>query len=730
MEVLKDGEFKTYVAEKPKLGRAIAAVLSKWSPQVESGREFIAGKSWAVCWSAGHSYSLEEPDHYIASKFPSAPKGKNGKFKWSFDHLPLLPGMDDWPQWSLFADKDKASLLKSIKKWIGKASVVVNAGDPDREGQLLIDEILQELGNKKPVRRVLISAFDPVTVEKGLIGERDNDEFLGLSQAGRARSCADWLCGMNFSRAATLQAQANGYAGSVVSIGRVQTPLLGLIVQRDLEIANFKPVDYFALTAKMSSVSGPKGDFTAKWRPHAGQAGLDEDGRLLDRKVADQLNALVKGQTGKVIDYSDEEKQEGPPLPFSIDKLQVMASKKYGYTSDKVLEAIQSLYQDHDLVTYPRSDKSHLPVSQLADAPDVVDAVKHNLSFEPAVISNLDVTRKSRAWDDKKSTPHHGIIPTRTKANLSALSPIQRNLYDEICRRYLCQFLPNRRFRAVSALIDVAGQNFAASGTTTIAPGWRVIYGASAEEEDGAEKGDEGIVLPPMKQGDAVQCNGLLIEAKKTTPPKHFTDGSLLEAMVNVHKFVTDERVKSIFMKMLANNKGTGGGDEAEGACGLGTPATRHTFVPKLIDNGFAKREAAKGKSKETFIISTPTGQAFIQAIPTELGKPDMTALWETAMGEIEAGTATLDRFLGMQANWIRKTIEKICATPLKLPDPPGAKPRPGNGAGGAPRQPSEPAGKDCPKCGKPMMKRPGTKGPFLGCSGYPQCKHSENIEG
>jgi len=712
---------KVYVAEKPKLGKAIAAQLMKQSPKVDAGREYVAGRDWAVCWAAGHIFGLEEPDFYIASKFPGAKKNTKGRFPWTFDHLPLLPAQDGWPGWSVRLDPEKASLFKTIKQFVGKASVVVNAGDPDREGQLLIDEILEELGNRKPVRRVLISGFDETSVLNGLKNERDNAEFRGLKDAALARSCADWLCGMNYSRACTLQAQGSGYAGSHVSIGRVQTPLLGLIVQRDLEIENFKPVDYFALVAQLKVAQG---GFLGRWKPHQGQAGLDAEGRLLDRRVADQLNLLVKGKNGKVIEYSDGEKQEGPPLPFSVDKLQVLASKKYGYKSDSVLNALQSLYEKHSLTTYPRSDCQFLPVGQLADAPQVFAAVTQNLSFPQQVLDQVDLGRKSRAWDDSKVTAHHAIIPTGQTADLSALSPIERHLYDEICRRYLAQFMPNRRYREVKALVDVCGQHFAASGTTTTFVGWKTIYGAVEKEE--GEASDE-TVLPPMKLGDTVACDGLLIEPKKTQAPDPFTDGTLLEAMINVHKFVTDEKVKAIFMKMLADKKG---GDE-EGACGLGTPATRHTFVPKLEEIGLLTRvEPAKGgkrKSKEAFIVSTPAGRALIEAIPPELGRPDMTALWETAMREIESGRATVDRFLAMQADWIRKTIDKIRVGPLRIPDPPGAKKRPESG--GAPRQPAEPAGKDCPKCSKPMVLRQGPKGKFRGCTGYPGCKHAENIE-
>ncbi len=708
---------KVYVAEKPSLGRAIAEQLMKASPKVDSGREFIAGADWAVCWAAGHIFEQEEPDYYIGRKYPGARKNAKGRFSWTFDHLPLVPSGDEW---AIHLVADKAGLFSTIKRFVGKATVVVNVGDPDREGQLLIDEILGEIGNKKPVRRVLISAYDELSVMNGIKNERDNVEFHGMRDAALARSRADWLCGMNFSRAATLQAQANGYP-ETISIGRVQTPILGLIVQRHLEIENFKPVDYFTV---MSTMRVAKGEFAARWKPHTGQAGLDEEGRLLDRRVADQLNTLVKGQTGKIIEYSDEEKQEGPPLPFSLDKLQILASRKYGYKSADVLAAAQSLYEKHKLTSYPRSDCQYLPAAQSADAPRVLDAVKSNLSFDAVVLKQLDAKRKSRAWNDDKVTAHHAIIPTAQKANLSTLSSVERDLYDEICRRYLAQFMPHRRYRAVSATVDVCGQHFVANGTTTLDPGWKAVYGG-LENDDVRRGDDEGANLPAMKQGDPADCLGLDIDARKTAPPKYFTDASLLEAMINIHKFVTDEKVKAIFVKMLSDKKG---GDE-DGACGLGTPATRHTFVPKLIEIGLVTRvDPGKGgkKAKESFLVPSAAGVGLIQALPPELGKPDMTAVWEASMREIENSRATIDRFLGMQAGWIGKTIDKIRSLPLTLPDPPGGKKKASGGS--AIRKPVEPAGKDCPKCAAPLVKRENARGAFFGCSSYPNCKHLENI--
>lgn len=713
---------KVYVAEKPKLGKAIAGELAKRSPKVDSGMDFVQGADWAVCWAAGHIFEQVSPDYYIAAKFPGAKKGANGKFSWVDEHLPLNPGTEGWPAWKLELVAEKAGLFKTIKRLVKEASVVVNAGDPDAEGQLLIDEILLELGNAKPVRRVLISGFDTVTVSNGLRDERDNADFQGLMRRALGRSRSDWLCGMNFTRAVTLQAKRSGYGGTHIPIGRVQTPLLGLIVARDEEIANFKPVDYFQLVAKMK-VTG--GEFLGKWKPHDGQAGLDAEGRLLDRRIAEQLNAAVKGKTGHVAEYDDDEKQEGAPLPFSVDKLQILASKRFGYRSDDVLKALQALYETHSLTTYPRSDCQFLPEGQFGDAGQVIAAVTHNLKFEANVTNLVDQKRKSRAWNDEKVTAHHAIIPTTTtKADLSGLSKIERDLYDEICRRYLAQFMPPRRYRAVKTTIDISGQLFTATGSTTLSPGWKVIYGAAPSEDD-AKQGDDTIALPAMTKGEAVLCNGLSIEPKKTTPPDHFTDATLLDAMINIHKYVKDERIKGIFMKMLADKKA---GDE-EGACGLGTPATRHTFVPKLEETGLVEcrlPEKRGGKaSKETQIISTAAGRGLIAALPPELGRPDMTALWETALGGVEEGKMTLDQFMAMQYQMILKTIGTINSKDLLIPDPPGAKKK---SSSGEPRTPATPAGKNCPKCGSQMMQRKSAKGAFLGCSGYPGCKHTEQV--
>jgi DNA topoisomerase-3 len=716
---------RTYIAEKPSLGKAIANYLAKQSPIVDRSRAYVAGKDWRVCWTVGHMFENAEPEFYIGSKFPDAPKSsKTHKYLWSKDHLPIQPGRNGWPGWKVSLDKTKKDLHAAIKRFVAESDIVVNAGDIDREGQRLIDEVFEELNYKKPIRRVLCSAIDDATIAKAMKDERDNAGFRNMSMAALARNHADWYVGMNFSRALTLTAQESG-SRSVLPYGRVQTPLLGLIVERDLEIENFKPVDYFGITAQFKAQGRT---FKAKWKPHEGQAGLDDEGRLLDKAIAAQLQALVSGRQGKVTKYSDTEKGEGPPLPFSIDKIRVLGIRRYGLTADSVTEIVQALY-DAGYVTYPRSDCAYLPTSQHEEAPRVLSVVKSNLGLQQELASLLDSSRKSRAWNDAKVTAHHGIIPTGERVDFSRLTSDQAAIYRDIALRYAAQFMPDRRYRAVSVQIDVQGQLFEASGTTTISPGWKALYGETAadpepDQEDGSAKADEteGVVLPPMKQDDEALCQGLNVESKKTTPPSHFTEDTLLEVMGSVHKYVKDEKIKAIFKKMFDAKK-----DGDEGACGLGTAATRQTFVPKLVDASFVTKK--KGQKKAVYIISTPTARAYIQALPRDLSAPDMTALWETALSEIESGRNTYERFMEQLIAWVDVKLAEISSRGLSVPDSAATIKKFGPSTG-APRAPAQKADKDCPECGKPMFFRQGNTGPFLGCSGYPKCKHTEKVSG
>lgn len=732
---------KVYIAEKPSLGKAIAGVLTKQqksSARPKTERESIQGDGWAVCWAAGHIFDMEEPDFYIGRAHPGAQKGGNGRYPWSFDHLPLLPAPSDW---SLRLDREKRSMFNTIKQLASAATVIVNAGDPDREGQLLVDEIIREIpaARKKPIRRVLISSLDDDSVAEGLRDERDNRDFAGMSNAALARSRADWTSGMNFSRAVTLQAKASGF-GSHISIGRVQTPVLGLIVQRELDIKNFVPTDHYGMTAQIR-VKG--GTFNAQWQPSENQPGMDGEGRVIDQAEVRKVHAKVNGREGTIVDYKDEIKRKSADLPFSVGKIQQLMSKRYGYRSDATLEALQSLYEKHKLTTYPRSDCQYLPESQLAAAPKILDAIKGVVGGEVdggVAALQFDAKAKSQAWNTSKVTAHHAIIPTAIRADLSVLSSIERNVYKEICKRYMAQFMAPYQYRSVVAVAQVEGEKFKATGSTPVSPGWKLLYGVDVSDD--AEDKQAASTLPPIVKGERAVCAGLNIDAKRTTPPDRFTDSTLNEAMENIHKFVTDPEVKKIFERMLANKKA----GEAEVAFGIGTPATRHTFVPKLSKLGLIRTEKASARAKEESYVPEPAAMALVAALPGELSKPDMTALWESVFEKIESGSVTVDQFMEQQGKWIAKTIDTVRSAPINLPDiviqkksfsggqKSGSRSRGGGssrfpkGAGSAPKTKASDGGGKCPKCGGGMAQRKGAQGPFLGCTNYPTCRHTQQI--
>lgn len=702
---------KVYVAEKPSLGKAIADVLAERDPIVSRSREHIEGKSWIVCWAAGHLFSLEDPDFYTRKKFPDVQPGANGKIRWCMEHLPIIPSADEW---SMKLSKETSGLFAAIKRQVARATTIVHAGDPDRAGQAIIDNILSHLKVKVPVYRVLISSFVPQDVRDQLAKEQDNRQFANLGNSEHCRSRADWLYGMNFSRAVTLKAQEGGYRGAV-SIGRVQTAVLSLVVRRDEAIENFKPVNYFDLVGKFMATAG---GFTAKWHPSANTPGLDSDGRLLDQAVAQGLQQKVRGQQGVVVDYVDERKVESAPLPFSLAQLQMLAGKKYGYKPDQVLATVQSLYETHKAVSYPRVDTGYLPVSMLSSAKTILDNVTGALRLSPQAVSLIDPSKKSRAFNDAKVTAHHGIVPTTARVNMAGWSQAEKDIYAEIATRFVAQFLPGREYRAVKAVLDVVGEKFVTTGSTTISPGWRLLY--SSEEID--KDDDEGIALPPLAKGDSVRCDGLDVLSKQTQPPKPFTDASLLEAMVHIHKYVTNPDIKSIFQKLQKEATNV---EEA----GLGTPATRQTFVPKLIDIGLLSE--SKGKGKQMIITSTPAGRALVHSLPGTLGSPDVTALWELTLHDIAEGKATVDAFMGMQARYVSKTLTEIQQSEIVLPSSPGPASRATSSSRSGARAPATKANsssdsKTCPDCGKPMKLRPGKRGDWWGCSGYPACKHTE----
>lgn len=412
---------RLFIAEKPSVAKAIAAELGI------TGKSdgFIRCGGDAITWCFGHMLEQAEPDEYLPGDVPVNPA--TGKKLWRVEDLPVIPAT-----WIMRPRADAKQQLAVIGKLLGEASEVVNAGDPDREGQLLVDEILVHFGNKKPVLRYWASAQDSVSVKRALAALKDNSGYHSWGLAAQARGRADWLIGMNLSRAYTLRAQRGG-SRTLLTVGRVQTPTLALVVARDREIEAFRPIPYHAIHVRIQHANGA---FLARWEAKEEQGGLDNEGRLVDGSQADALVLALADRSGRIAQYRQEAKQKGHPRAYSLPDITLAASNKYGYTATEVLEACQSLYEQK-LTSYPRTDCGYLPESQHADAPEVLAAVKQVNPWLAHLVDGADTTIKSKTWDDSKVTAHHGIVPTMHKGSAAGLSDQEKNIYDLIVRVYL-----------------------------------------------------------------------------------------------------------------------------------------------------------------------------------------------------------------------------------------------------------------------------------------------------
>ncbi|WP_027156703.1 DNA topoisomerase III [Methylobacter luteus] len=663
-----------FIAEKPSVAKAIAGELGITG----KGDGFIQCGNDKITWCFGHMLEQAEPDDYTPD---DVPRGQNGRKVWRIDELPIIP-----TNWILKPKEDAKKQLATIGKLLKEADVIVNAGDPDREGQLLVDEVLEHFCNTKQVRRFWVSAQDAVSVRRGLAALKDNTTFAGWADAAKARQRADWLIGMNLSRAYTLRAQRGG-SRALLTVGRVQTPTLALVVTRDREIEGFKPVPYHTIRADIQHVGGP---FTAAWKAKEDQVGLDSEGRLVDTGIADALVEKVTGKPGIIAEYKQEAKKQNQPLAFALSDITLLASNKFGYSAEDVLNVCQTLYETHKLTSYPRTDCAYLPESQHADAVDVLEAVKHVNPELDGIVDGTDLRIKSKTWDDSKITAHHGIIPTMHKGSKAGLTDKERNIYELIVRAYLAQFYPLHEYMKTTVAAEVEGETFTASGKVVTRNGWREVFHES--DEDGSKDPEEGSNqhLPAMKQGDGVTCTAAIRRDAKTKPPARFTEGTLTRAMENIHKFVSDSEHK----KMLRE------GD------GIGTSATRASILSELKRREFL---ALKGKQ----IVSTILGRSVIDALPEVVKSPVLTALYERMLKGIEQGTAELTTFIARQEAFIRDQVEKANEGAVHI-------------AGGKEVVPVSSLHK-CMACGSGLSRRPSKKkGHFWwGCSNFPTCKQT-----
>ncbi|MBE8575050.1 DNA topoisomerase III [Vibrio sp. OPT18] len=577
------------IAEKPSLGRAIAAALP--NPQKKDQGFIKCGNGDVVTWCIGHLLEQVEPDAY-----------DDRYKKWNLADLPIVP-----EQWQLRPRKTSSKQLTVIRKLLKDATQIVHAGDPDREGQLLVDEVIDyckvSKAKKESMDRLLISDLNLPAVKRALSQMRSNRDFIPLSISALARSRADWLYGMNMTRAYTLLGQKAGYQG-VLSVGRVQTPVLGLVVRRDEEIENFIPKDYFTLHALIPyQNNGQSFDIRARWKPsEACKPWQDEEGRVLNRKLVENVANRIANQPATVTESEQKQSKQAAPLPYSLSALQIDASKRFGMSAQQVLDTCQSLYEKHKLITYPRSDSRYLPKEHYSQRESIVDAIANNAKELQSGAQGTDLSLKSKAWNDSKVDAHHAIIPTPKKSSVNGLSANEMKIYQQIARQYLMQFYPPAVFADAKLVFDIAGGVFIAKGRQLINPGWKVLMGKTDTEE----KGDGTDTVPPLDKGTVLTCREGVIGDKKTEPPKHFTEATLLQAMTGIARFVANKDLKAILKE----------------TDGLGTEATRAGILDTLFKRQLLTRQ---GKS----IHSSPAGRGLIHALPEDSTFPDMTAHWE-----------------------------------------------------------------------------------------------------
>lgn len=639
---------KLYIAEKPSLGRAIAEGLG--SCKKEDG--YIRCGNDIVTWCFGHLLDSAPPECY------------NAKYKsWSRDTLPIVPD-----KFVLLERGDAKKQISIIRDLLKKADSVVNAGDPDREGQLLVDELLEHLKYKGKCERIWLASLDPTSVKKALSTLKDNSGYKGFRDAADARRQMDWLGGMNLTRAMTIFGRSIGLDG-VLSLGRVQTPTLALVVARDHEIENFKPVDYAVLKAL---VNHENGNFIATYMVPAEMGGVDPQGRLTDFSIAEKIRKDSENRPGKVIRAETKNGKENQPQVYALSTLQKDAASALGLGAQATLDLAQKLYEAK-LTTYPRTDCGFLPEEQFKDGASVLASLKGFDELHTAA-ENADPKIKSATWNTGKVTAHHGIIPTGMDA--TGLSGNERKLFLLIARRYIAQFYPPMEFR--SAVIEVALDNdthWVARGRIVVKQGWHACIRPEKQDEESTE-------LPAVKPNDPVKSGKVELEKKQTKPPARFTEGTLIEAMSSIHLFVADKAAKA----------------KLKETSGLGTEATRAGIIEKLKSRNYI---APKGKT----LISTELGRQVIAMSPKDIKDIVTTALMEDELSDIQAGKKNASGVIAEYSATLAPTIGALFATDAKKA---GVKVGPVV---------------KCPSCGAAMNKRKGKLGFFWGCSNYPDCK-------
>jgi len=726
------------LAEKKNLAEAIGVAIGGCK---HHGNYYEAG-DYHIMWCSGHIMRMKSPKEYAQFKDIT---------RWSFSMLPLFPDKIE----KVPVDGKEQS-VKAIADKVKEAEYVIHAGDPDREGQVIVDEVLEYIKYKGRVDRLLVNDMNTPSIQRALENIKPNSEFYNQSRSGVSRQIADWKFGMNLSPAFSVA------LGMSTGVGRVQTPVLKIVVDRDEIIEKFGKLMFYN---PLAHVSHENGRFDAEWVSVEGTPSMDGDGRILDKSVAELIANKSTG-TGRVLTYNERESVEKQPLGFDLPKMQSEASRRFGLSSKKVMEICQSLYDIKKVATYPRSSCQYLPDDHIDMAPSVLDAIRKMIPDLAEWCDKADLSIRSPIWNQKEvdAASHHAISPTENSANLT---PDEMRIYRLLCERFLLQWMPECKYIRVRVEVGDGAHKYKATGRIPQQEGWRDLFGKA-----------KAPVLPRMIKDDPVDID-VEVKERETKPPARFNDGSIISIMTNIHKLVTDPKQAKILRSVS----------------GIGTAATRDSIIERLLHHKLIERKKEKGKS---VIISTDKGRTLIRQIEAAGAAksidPVTTAIWENALNKIERGEISDIAFNGEQEKFILKMIDHAkgvapdspvcpecggemiksgkdikfwscasypkCKGVIDIADGPACpdcgkktvrrkRKRDGapfymcqdyssgckvilnidkNGKVSKSVPKTVEYGGDCPKCGKKLIKRQGKKGPFYGCSGYPECKHAENI--
>lgn len=644
---------RLFIAEKPDLAKAIAEALSgEYNKNLNKNCGYMQRGDDIITWAFGHIMELLEPHEY------------DEKYKkWSFESLPII--IKDFKHKPI---KDKEKQLKIIVNLINDKNIkeIIHCGDADDEGQILIDEILLYSKTTKPIMRCLINDITPQAIKQEISKMRPNTEFKAMSERGFARSFADWIVGLNLTRAYTIANREKTNTNELISVGRVQTPILGLIVQRDLENDTHKSITYYTINAIFNIK-----DININ-------ATLKTEEKILDINLANKIKKYCEDKKARLY-LSSQSKKEYPPLPYNLLILQSEASKIFGFSAKKTLEITQSLREKHKAISYNRSDCQYIPENIYKEADKIIDSLKENFK-EDIGQENANLGIKSKAFDDSKLSAHYAIIPTNTRLNLTNLSQEEKDIYTLICKRFLMQFYEPREFTSYSLKFKIDEYEFLTNVNKTTKAGFSKFF--SKVDTDGEKEADFDI--SKLNDNDLANIEQINIKELQTKPKPRYTMSSLLKDLNSVAKYVKDERIKKLLLEKDKDKKGESGG--------IGTPATRSEMIEKLV-----KQSYIEIGSKQN-IKSTQKGKELIKAVGSLLANPDMTALWFEYQKAIELGKATKEDFLNSVYKTVSTEIEKIKKQGFAL---------------------SETAKVKCLNCDGFLIKRKGIKGFFFGCSRY-----------